>query len=464
MSNIMDSISSILREELAPSIFEFQAQVDPVFSTAIMDSQGVMRDDIGKDWTWKQPLVTGLAGGFVDVEATGDSILTVQQQTVGYDTQSTWPGRTDMVNPALSQRSLKLKRQRGNFAVPLQVLRADKLTAARVSYFAQILKAVVKHQAQREANFFYSYDATNPTYFPLGTITVTAGGGAGDTSVTFTVLTGRIRRYMPGMPVDFYNPTGPAKRNTPAMKVGEVDLLNKTVKAYTTDGAGITGTITTGDFVANRSTTASAGPAGIENYIKASGTLFNGSVSLTSYPELKSIVVASLGSALDELALNKYIGSFFDAYDTNLDTILTTVGVINGYIDNLSDFRQVQRNGEVLTLKEGWASISYEYEGRRFKFLVSPYCASGNLYVAKQGGQNFRRLVPPKLSEAGSRKEFPGDIEFVAPIFGFKNVFMPLLESSQIGDLMQAPFDLHRNWFYDDPRGIKIGGITEVTA
>ena len=48
MADVMDSLSNMLREELAMGVFEFQPSVDPVFKSAIASAQGVTREDIGK--------------------------------------------------------------------------------------------------------------------------------------------------------------------------------------------------------------------------------------------------------------------------------------------------------------------------------------------------------------------------------------------------------------------------------
>lgn len=448
--------------------------LDPAFKRIVRTSAGVTRSQIiGQGWKVLRNYSTSLAGAakWVDI-ASGGVTLTGSsgsplRQSVSFGDQDSFPAKADAPGIGFVQMNFILGKLMGNFFLPEDVLKIDKLDSTTTQVVSLNIKGTAKRVALQHAIAFY-LEANSYLHTMTG-LTIS------ENSVIYTPSGGRIRHMYNGLSVDVYNPTGPAKRNgTTVLLVDGVDYVNKTVRLVCPDGTNISTLNITGNdqvYIADCYSASKTGPYGPNDWIKASSTLFHSSsglsVSAGYYEQFKSIV-AALSAALTEANLTQYIGAFFDAYGFWLDTIITTRGVTQKYIEQPT-FAQgsfiYDRQGQPLKFVGGWAEASYVYEGRDFDWLISPFQASGVLHILKLGGGDIKRFVPPALPQAGSDQVFPQDIEFFAPVGGHRDIFKPVHDTSGATvPMVEAPFIARSQIIPDTLQGIKLTSVTESTS
>jgi len=165
------------------------------------------------------------------------------------------------------------------------------------------------------------------------------------------------------------------------------------------------------------------------------------------------------------------VGTFLDAYGGmyELDSVITTTGAALSWLDSLDGLGRFSRQGKAISVKGGWMSMGYTYNGRDFEMLVSRFQAKGQAYICYLGGNNLRRLVPPPLGGAGRISDYAGEIQFVAPLMGSNNNFLPLWDTGAAsgGGLTQfliAPFQTWRENYPEQLPGIKVTGLDEIVA
>jgi len=304
---------------------------------------------------------------------------------------------------------------------------------------------------------------------------------------------GRVHRFRPGMMVDLYDSTGATKRNVGfTLVVDNVDPLANKVEIRRIDG----GTFQTSTTLGGGVTYAGAGgdndivvikdsvnqtPKGLESWI-ADGTTVTSffGIDVRNFGQFKSYVPASIGTALTENVLNKHFAKFYESFPgMKLDTAITTMGVLNGFIDNLDSGLQAasdaasgrnryDRNGMPLTVEAGWESIKYRFASRPIEIYSSTYCAFGTMYVGRLKNKGLMRYVPPALPGAKADSRFGTEVEFIAPIGGtggLQGIFKHAHSSSgATTDFVEAPFvrqwnimpsENSKNW-------MKLVGILEV--
>lgn len=473
---VLNTVDNTLREELSPTVGEILPTVDPVFGTMNATSVGVRRDAVGRDWEVKKTFVTSLSGAF-EWRSAADTAPTTSQMTatlsaygttppaVVYDTPPSFPAATEASNLGLTQRTIRLCQGNGNMSFPLQILGTDQMSASIMSYVAKSIKLTARHIAQQRAISFYATDA-NKSICSVASVddgtsatpTITIGSNSSATN-------DRIAGLQVGMHVDIWDSTGSGtQRNSgEELMVYAVDPLGGTVKLYTSDGAGCTSTIVATDILVPKNSV-TLGPSSLADWVVASGSPFG--LSLTSFPQLKS-VLDTTGGSLTESLLNSVVGKFDDAYSgwVDLDTILTTGGVMREFVDQAEDLGQFQRQGAALNLKAGFTDVGYTYNGRNFKWIISRYCPSGTLYIIKTGGQNLSRYMPPRVKGSGSNTAFDGEVEFFAPLGGSSGIFKHAHASSgATTEMVEAPFYLFTEIAPELMQGIKMTGLTENTA
>jgi hypothetical protein len=186
-------------------------------------------------------------------------------------------------------------------------------------------------------------------------------------------------------------------------------------------------------------------------------------INLSNHPQFKSLVGA-VNAVLDEATLNKYVGGFYDAYGGMymVDSVLTTTGVMTAYMESIDGLYRYARNNERLTLKEGWTSMDYAWQGQTFEILASRYQKPGQAYIMKTGDQNLKRYVPPTVDSTRSQSGFSGEIQFIAPFLGSSTIWKPAHISSATSEFAEAPFLCLREWCPDQMAGIKLTGLTEL--
>lgn len=475
MATTADAVTYVVREGLQSGVRDARLKVDPIFADFIEDNVSAVRDQQGRGWNVLHSFVVSNAGAFrVYGDANGGDIVygdTAGQTAVSYDasTPRAFPGLTEFVAPNFAQRTINLKQWTGNIFLPHSILRSDQLTAAIAKVVELTISGVSRSFAQWRANLFFSRDTTNKAIGSINHAAVT-GGTTSDSTVTFTLLTGRIRRFQPGMLVDVYDSTGTTRRNTSPLVVQHVDALSKSIRLdhtqktsghycyFSTDVCASS----SDDIIVMRNSKG-YGPSGLMDWIKSSGSIFG--LNLTYYPQFKSALISSLGAALTDQALNTLIGYVGDAWgtDSEPDTFLTTQGVITGYVGEYDTMRAWYLTNSPQNVQGGYSSYGFTIDGRKKEFKTSSLIDEGYLYGLK-AKNNIRRYVPPGLPKAGTNGTVSGELEFIAPVGGFNGIWAPFISTDgEITDFVQAPFTMCEEYAPEEPRALVIGGITPAT-
>jgi hypothetical protein len=357
----------------------------------------------------------------------------------------------------------------------------DKLSATHVKQIAMDIKAIGKLRAQMEAISFFCMKSNGiPVLGQIGVATDVAP--TAKKKYTCTITNGRISYFYPGMRISLFADSSGATTiaNEKNIVVTAVNYLTKTITiacgGANSDAAfdASSGTVPTAGQWIVWTGTAAYRPLvswGLEDWIKSSGYLFQtgasaGGVTLADHPEMASQVVAVNG-ALTDTVLNGYVGGFIDAYgDAAPDTIVTTWGTTLKYIQapNASglDRMMFDRQAAALSVKGGFSTVSFVFNGRNMEWMTSSLVLPGYLYGLKLRDGNIKRYVPPRVG--GSDSRIGAEVEFLAPLGGHSGIFKIAHNSDGASlEMLEAPFWQYRLIAPVDPRSIKLTGLTEAT-
>ena len=514
-TSLISSLDDQIREELPASLLESLPEIAPMFSEIQPSIDGVTRNDIGRGWKVIHEFDTGVSGEFQSANPNGPGLIASVR---GTETEGILPTDSDLTPfpdgmasqyPGVIRRDLALHRITGNFNIPNTYRQADLLTATQIKEVARIIKGVGKNKAILEAASFFAYKATNNATYKtdvLGRVTSAAEiGTTNHVLITINEAYGRIHNFRVGMLVDFHATStdtlqeGTATDGSDRLNMGgsgvylncivtNVDYINRTItvvgviastgviQAYDdTNGwyGGGTKVLTNSWIVAKNcgiyaSATRPMISWGLNDWVAASGTILGGAVDTDTYRQFRSLV-KDVSGPLTDLVLDRYIRGFLDSYPgASIDTIISSAGVIDKYKQQatLGNNRfTYERQGSALAYKGGWSSISYSYNGREMRWIVSPMCPKNTLYGIKLGEGNIRKYMPPRLG--GSDSQVATDVEFYAPTVGFNGIFMPVQKATSAtgpianADMVQAPFWMYTLTCPMDVRSIKFTNLTE---
>lgn len=500
MTTISDAIELTIEQRIVPTIFESLWAQDPVYPMIQKSSTNVVKNSvIGRGWKVQKTWRTGVAGGAKFTSVAGGSVVSGPSNFNVYDTPQTFQAVDETSAPAFIQSNVTLIEHRGNFYLPQQLLRADRLNSSIGSVVAQNLKGVAELLAQQEASLFYSASATTGELADIGDTSAQVTNKtspAADTAVMTFVLdgtdstSGRVHRFRSGMMVDLYDSTGATKRNTGfGLVVDNVDPLADSIDLRRIDG----GTFQTSTTLTGGVTYAGAGgdndiivikdsvnvtPKGLESWI-ADGTTVTSffGIDVRNFGQYKSYLPSAISAALTENILNKYFAKFFEAFPgKKLDTAITTMGVLIGFIDNLdtglpgnatpnAGRMRYDRNGQALEIEAGWESIKYRFASRSVDLYTSTYCAFGTLYAGHIKNGGITRYVPPAIPGSKQDSRFGAEVEFIAPLggAGMQGIFKHAHSSAgATTDFVEAPFVRQWNCMPTNPNWLKLRSITEV--
>lgn len=499
MATLTDAIQNTLEAKIVPTIFESLWELDPIYPMIRRSSMNVVRNrGIGQGWKVLKTWVTGVSGGAKFLSAQGGDVLSGPQNFNMYDTPQSFQGVDEVTAPAYIQTNITLIEHRGNFYLPHQILRADRLNASIGSVVAQNLKGVADLLAQQEAAVFYSSSATTGELGDLGDTSVTVANKtspAADTSVMVVDLSGtnasgRVHRFRGGMMVDLYDSTGTTKRNAGFfLVIDNVDPLDNKIhirrvdggvfQVDTTLGGGVTYDTAGGDndIIVIKDSVNQA-PKGLESWI-ADGTTVTDffGIDVRNFGQFRSYVPSAISAALTENILNKHMAKFFESFPgKKIDTMLTTMGVLIGFIDNIdqgglatsSDTGRIRydRNGVPLTIEAGWEAFRYRFASRAVEIFTSTYASSGTLYAGRIRNGGLTRYVPPPIPGAKVDSRFGTEVEFVAPLGGsggMQGIFKHAHGTTgATTDFVEAPFVRQWNVMPTQPNWMKLGSITEI--
>ncbi len=476
MATTIGSIANVLKEELAPGIRESLADIDDIFKNIVSTSMGVERDGLGRTWQFIHTFETGLSGGYKIRSAAGPNVVSGLNNVTMFGTPQGYPSQAEVTSAAYLQKTITLKEGAGSLAIPHQYLRADQLTAAIGSAVRAELRGTAKKVAHTHAIHFYLDDTTNMAIADVGTVgTTVSGNGTTALTVDFGATNAQapIRRFYPGMLVDFHKAATPfTQRNSTLWVTDQLDPLADKVTFRSVDGS-TTLTLSNDDVVVFKDSRTQAF-SGLNSWIKDNAgtgeTVFG--IALDNFPHFKSLI-AAVSAVLTEGVLNKNWARFYDAYGASktIDTIITTPGVTVGYINNLSvavsptsvQVARYQRQGEPIEVSAGWGGFNYVYNGQGVRWLISSYVARETLYGIKLGKGNIKRFVPPGIPGTTNEEGFDGSVEFIGPLGGSSGPFLhSRLPSGAVGDNVEAPFVVVQEFAPDYVQSIKLTSITEA--
>lgn len=523
MSQAIDLLDDIVREELPRMLVDLEPKIAPMFDRVKRTSFGVKsQEGLGKGYKVIHIYETGTAGLFESGDPLGPDMTTIsgnQAQLLAEGTAQSkldiFPHAEEVPHTGEVKRELVLHKVVGNYSIPAAWKTLDMLNAAQLKKVARDLKAVAKAKLIYQATSFFSHEATNSSGYVnqvLGRISAIAEHSTWTDYILITLdeQYGRIANFAKGQRLDIVaDSSGTLQAGTAVdgsdvrnythtgqvyvhLIVVDVDYLGKKITlrpvnsstgALPNYGSSSSGDVfqsgqagAVNDWLVYANTTRYTSGSrpqhswGINNWIKDSGSILGGAdgasgLDLDIYSMFKSQVKAVNASLTDDI-INGYIAGYLDAYPgEELDTIITTQGVQQQWLKQpgLYNNRQnYERTGKALSFQGGWSKISYEFGGRVFEWIVSPMCLSKTLYGMRFNNNNIMRYGPPRIG--GTDAQMGPELEFLATLGGHNGVFMIAHNSSgRPLELLEAPF-----WYYElmcptDPRGLKFTGLTEAT-
>ena len=507
-TTLLAALESIVREELPATSTESLNITDPIYPYLAPSSRGVRYEPsgrIGRNWNIMHRFKIGVSGLIEPTVNTGGSVYAAALRTQQTNTPTGFPNISNNQHVVRFIRQIFLAEHRGNFSIDLYTLKAEALNAAVLQTVPDDIEGVAKQLAHHEATSFYvgKYLGYNAGAATLGS----APNGGTNNNLTFSDLTGhRMGYFKTGMMVDLYDDSSLSnKLNVKSavdvpLVVDIVDPLEKTLtlvsQAQTAMNAsmGPSANVSIATFATpyivprGGTSTLKMGHYGLSDWVVDSGTLFGDadvwdqtvntkatSFDVDNYPEFKSYIHAVNGP-LTENILDNRLAYFNDAYQSRLDTIVTTMGVTMKMLEapNQGTSRMnYDRTGKSLVAKFGWDRIEYEWEGRSLTWHSSPFCPSGTLYGLKVGGGNMVRYVPPRAAPQGgaaapgTNSEIGDEIEFIAPMGGGNNgsIFLHVRNTdSETTGQLEAPFWKLSQVAPIDVRSLKLTGLTESIA
>lgn len=496
MATITDTVDNILREQIADGISDSLPKLDETFKKVFTSSMGVERGSTGRDWQVKMTFSGSIAGNKFWRPAAGGTVAQdgssgQQGFTVyGATAMQRFLNANEMAAPGWIQKTVTLKKGVGGFPVPLNLLRADKLDAAIGSQLTELVRGTSMGEAlsQIQAFFKISVDhaivrgtlgATSIATGSGTTFTMSSGSGA-DPSVPgygATAGPGRVRALYPGFAAYL---RGEDAIDTAIGVDGQpvwadtVDYKAKTAKLKIATGSSITGLSTSTVYRVYRYrpdhqtvvTTNSTAPSGLIDFHKTGSTDLFG-IDQTKRPQFNSHVTTTYSGALTSRHLNREIGGFNQALGLQLDTILMPEGVLLGFVDNVEGTQQLLRynvQGEPLSIEAGFSKLGYHYNGKVYAVETSANTHPKLVWILKLGDGNYRKYVPPKLSGAESQAGFSGEVEWVNPVMGSRNIFRPMLSSDALTDFMAADYETWCEFCPKQLPAIQLGSFDEEIA
>lgn len=473
MPAVIDGISSFIKETFSPQIRESLVGIDPFMGDFLENNVSATSEGMGRDYYVLHTIVTSLAGAIKATGAplgdtlaldgnpyNGASPTTARSITYAASSLSTFPSIGDFVGPGSIVRKVQLRGWQGSMYLPIDLKRASSLTAAIADSVRINVEQTAKNVAMQRANSFMSPEYTHRALDTLsGSI---SGGTTSHTYVTFTAT--RPRAFAPGMMVDIHDATGGwALVHNGGFVVRSVNPWTGAVTLDTANAATIsTANVAAGDVVCLRGSRGN-GPFGLFYWLTNTGTVFN--IDLTVDTVYQSMVINNLGTALTDSKLREYFGGFISRMDLDKlpDLLLTTQGVINGWLAEVDDMKRWMPTGGASD-RGNKGEYMFNYDSRSYPIRACTLMPSGWL-AAFKSKNNIIRYTVPRIRGTGTEGEFSNEVEFIAPLLGSTSIWMPTRTSTgAVTRMMQAPFEIVENYAPEVMQGILIKGITEIVS
>jgi hypothetical protein len=460
-----------------------------MFST----SKGVTKSSpIGRGYNVIKVWVAGGAGGAKFVSPLGGNVVSGTSGFNMYDTPQTYPALDETTAPAYVNSIVQLVEHRGNYYVPCQMLQQNSWSSSIGDVVGQGMKEVATFLTHQAAAVHYSTDSTTYALAAIGDASASVANKSGDTTsviVDFdaTNVTGQIHRFRQGMLLDQYNSAGTVKRNA-AFKIGvdNVDPVANQLTLKRMDG----GTLQTDTSLGGAVTYAGAGcdddvlviadsvgvaPNSMDSWA-ADGTDVTSwfGITVADYGQFKSYRPSAINAPLTETTFNRHFGFFYTAFKSKkLRTVITTPGVVIGFIDNLDTYNtavadqpgryRYERQGQAVDPVAGFDGLRYRYPGRTTNIHTSNFCAKGRLYAGDFEGSGIAKYVVAGPPGTKTDARFGPQIFFVAPAGGTGGIFkLAHAASGATTDFVEMPFSQWWNCQPVQPNMMVMNSITEV--
>lgn len=495
MATLIEGLATILEEDLSPGVQDSLPELDGLFKMLFMSATATVTEGIGRSYDVIHTFREGVSGALRWVEPLGPD-LTSGFTHVNYGTAvQVFPGLDEHASPGHVQKKVRLAKAMGNVICPHDWIRAGKLTAAITDGAMEIVRGNADNVALALINAWYAQDASGYIAKVAG-VSFANNRGTNDRA-TVIVKAGSVRHFYPGMFVDVHNAANSAAINTGPVVVDGVRYVPD--DANDTSGYGVvilqsakaaaenlsTVGVSANDLIVragalNTATSTTRAPLGPEAWLIATGTVFN--INVATYPQFQSIVKAVSGTLTSQV-LNRYFGRFFQAYGLRdmPDTIVTSMGVTNAYVENSEGLQRFDRTGKPFIIADGYeyGDVPFVFQGRKMGWHVSAFMTSdsdvtaaaptgGRMWGLKLRDKNVVQYVPPRLPQSKTQAPAPQIVEFAYPLVNsmFKPMHAPNTggsnaDAGKTTNFQEAPYYIHTAWCPKTMQGVKLTSLAE---
>lgn len=506
-SSLFDHQSQAVEEVINKSVDHFMPALDPCFQDSVVSSQGVgPASALGRDMKILKLYRGGMSGVIEggrprnDVTLYGDQTTAYGEKLFNQELIETWPNAQETPKSTMYPLGIPMRSLMTNYMTTLGELQAEALPAFIGDVVTPGLVGFGQNIAHTMCNYWYV--SQNDSY----QLDVVADVSISSRTITFSPGNEAVDRFAVGQRVDFINSAGSLRKNDTAGAAAQtlgtrinclvvaVDELTNTVTVESDPGAaaptawnGASGTVANGDKVvyANSGLPGAStavpftGIAGInswlktgagsnDNYLLGAERYTGETIDVTVHPEFKSFSKDLNGAVLTEHQLGLYLRRFHQAkgkYGMTIDTVIASDGVWKAYLAQKIGQFAINRTGQTQSLSsEGeTGELVIVEDGRSYRGKTSTYIEKGTVYGIKQGGNNWKRYVPPTPKGATDFDQAPSfaPFKFIMPsLTGSGSAKWPIQHSSgnytQITEGVQMPGMLRMQLAPDQAAGMKL--------
>ena len=495
-SNLVSLLQPEIELLLGAGITGEIQRMDP-FGESILSTRGVTPREMSQGYDVRKVFTSGVAG-VVEKDISRD-LVTGQDRTtlagVGPGAlhafqniaDTTWPDGKQGRDAAAFEMTIPLQAYKTTLRFTSAEFRINNLQALIHDVIVRKITGWARNIARFHLNDFWTDNASFAYAVINGVTAFTPSGGVANGGVEVTVDSNSVvNRLETGMAVDIYSADGATRRNETAgvrdiLVVNAVDSLHN--KITLVSDVAIAGVIATDIIVSSNSSTTTVSHGGLNQWIQTGGTLAQPNslfgVNLIDHPELQSLVTTGWNQALTEQLMNAHIATWrraFFQFDHEIDTAVTTWGVLSAMSKQYTGLSRVDRTGSPLNLRGLGVQdgVEFVFDGANITFRLSNFCQPGTCYIVRTGSDNWVRYVPPRAPSSESDANMPSytEFEFLAPQVGWPSARWPVISTTAATDgAPTSSFTMPGFGFTvlaadKQPSAIKISGLTEdyVTA
>lgn len=482
-STAINALSEIIIADIQRGIPSSLPELDPLFAALFTKSQGVTREGIGQDFKVLHTFRDSIGGAFEWAAPGGPQPVQGITHSVRHTVEE-YPGHEDMVTPGHVRKTITLAKGKGNMLVPQEFLTAATLGTSVGDPGQEIITGTAENAALAEIQSWYATSSKKEiATIPTGGVSFSSNRGTNDRA-TIIVSGNSVRNFYNGLMVDIYDTTGATKRNSSPCVIDGVRTLPDDANdsggygqiivqstATTAENLSTAGVVVTDIIV--RKGSISKGPLGPEEWLVTTGSPFG--INVATYQQFQSIV-KSVSGAFTDPVFNRYAGRFFQAYGMRdfPDTVITSVGVENVYVENSDGLARFERNGKPFMIAVGFevGESPITFQGKRLALHISSFMPSssdvtasaptgGRMWMLKLRNQNVVRYVPPRIAQSKTHPQFNSEIEFLYALGGPNGIFKPYHSNSKSTNMQEAPYFRYVAYCPKFMPGIKLTGLQE---